>query len=443
MPDPEPGGRGVSAAATGGGTAAVPLPSSTMTTSAGKPGTALPHQQPGLSRVTVLLLAAVCGAAVANIYYAQPLLPAIAGAFGVSEGSAGLLVTASQIGYATALALLVPLGDVLERRRLVTVLLAISALLLLGAAAAPNLGVLLAAVAVVAVTSAVAQIVVPMAASLAADDERGSVVGTVMSGLLVGILLARTAAGLVAGLGGWRLVFCVAAAVMVVLAVAVRLVLPVVPAPATTPYPRLLRSILTLVRSDSLVRRRMVLGAVGFGCFTILWTALSFLLAGPAYGYGPATIGLFGLAGLAGALAALAAGRFADRGHGRRVVSVGLGLLLVSWFALGTGGFSLVGLLVGIVVRDIAQQLLQISHQSAIYHRVPHARSRVTSAYLVACFLGGTVASALTSVLYPVVGWVGVCGLGVVATIAGAAVWVLELLRPAPSEPTEPEPAVP
>lgn len=392
-----------------------------------------------LSRPLVLLLAVVCGAAVANIYYAQPLLPVIAQAFGVPEGSAGLLVTASQIGYAVALGLLVPVGDVLERRRLVSALLAVTGVLLLGAAAAPSLGVLLAAVAVVAVTSAVAQIVVPMTASLAADEERGAVVGTVMSGLLVGILLARTVAGLIAEVGGWRLVFVVAAGVMAVLAVAVRLALPPVPPPATTSYPRLLASVLRLVRTDSLVRRRMLLGAVGFGCFSILWTALSFLLAGPPYGYGSATIGLFGLAGLAGALAASVAGRLADRGHARRTVTLALVLLLVSWGVLAAGRASLLWLIAGIVALDLAQQLLQISHQSAIYHRLPHARSRVTSAFLVAAFIGGGVGSALTSVLYPRYGWWGVCALGAVAVLLGLGVWALELLRPAPSDPVPAE----
>ena len=273
------------------------------------------------------------------------------------------------------------------------------------------------------------------------DAERGAVVGTVMSGLLVGILLARTVAGLVAEIGGWRLVFVVAAVVMVLLAVTVRLMLPAVPPPDATPYPRLLRSVFTLVRTDALVRRRMVLGGVGFGCFTILWTAVSFLLAGPPYGYGSATIGLFGLAGLAGALAAIAAGRFADRGHGRRVVTIGLVLLLGSWGLLATGGFSLVGLLAGIVVLDLAQQMLQISHQSALYHRVPHARSRVTSAYLVAAFIGGGIASALTSLLYATVGWVGVCVLGAVVALLGMAVWGLELARPSPADPVQESPS--
>src|SRR4051794_16291120 len=372
-----------------------------------------------LGRPTVLLLAVVCGAAVANIYYAQPLLPVVAQAFGVDEGRAGLLVTASQIGYAVALAFLVPVGDVLERRRLVSVLLAVTGVLLLGAAAAPTFGVLLAAVAIVAVTSAVAQIVVPMAASLASDERRGSVVGTVMSGLLVGILLARTVAGLVAEIGGWRLVFVLAAAVMVVLGGAVRLALPRVPTSSEASYPNLLQSVGTIVREDPLVRRRMVLGGVGFGCFTILWTALSFLLAAPPYSYGSGVIGLFGLAGLAGAMAAVYAGRFADRGHGRRVVTIGLGLLLVSWGLLALGGTSLVALLAGIVVLDLAQQLLQISHQHAIYRRRPEARSRVTSAFLVSAFVGGAIASALTSALYAVVGWAGVCALGAVVALFG------------------------
>lgn len=395
--------------------------------------------RPPLSRAMVLLLAVTCGAAVANIYYAQPLLPVISRALGVSEGAGGLVVTASQIGYAVSLALLVPLGDVLERRRLVSVLLGLSAVALLGAAVSPSLGLLYAAVALVGVTSAVAQIVVPMAASLAADHERGSVVGTVMSGLLVGIMLARTAAGFLAEFGDWRLVYVFAAVLMTVLAVTLRLVLRPVPPSENTPYPQLLGSVLTLVRTESLLRRRMGLAAVGMGCFTILWTASSFLLAGPAYGYGPAAIGLFGLAGVIGAAAAVVAGRFADRGLGRQVATGGLVLLTASWGVLafaemgGTGG--LVALVVGIVALNLAQQALLISHQSVLYRRVPYARSRVTTALMVSSFAGSTVASALASALYPLVGWTGMSALGAVTALIGVGIWVLELLRPSPSEP--------
>ena len=392
-----------------------------------------------LSQAAVLLLAVVCGAAVANIYYAQPLLPVIAQSLGVSQGASGLVVTVSQVGYALSLALLVPLGDVLERRRLVTVLLGASAVALLGAAASPALASLLAAIAVVGVTSAVAQIVVPLAASLAPSHQRGAVVGTVTSGLLIGIMIARTIAGLLAEIGDWHLVYVFAAVLMAVLAVVLRLVLDPVPPSEHTTYPQLLRSVLTLVRSESLLRRRMVLAAAGMGCFTVLWTASSFLLADEPYAYGPAAIGLFGLAGVVGAFAAMGAGRLADRGRGRQVTTGGLILLTVSWPVLaiaGVGGLGgLIALVVGIVVLNLAQQSLLISHQSAIYHRAPHARSRVTTALMVSAFAGSTVASALTAALYPVVGWLGMCVLGIVIALVGAGTWVLEILHPSPSEP--------
>lgn len=390
-------------------------------TTPGTSGTA----SPTIGRARTLLLAVLCGAAVANIYYAQPLLHTIGAAFGVGDGTAGLLVTASQVGYAVALALLVPLGDLLERRRLVTGLLAASAVVLALAAAAPGFGLLAAAVALVGVTSAVAQIAVPLAASLAGDHERGQVVGTVMSGLLIGILGARTVAGFVAEAGGWRWVFGAAAGVMLVLAVVVRLGLPLVPPTEATTYPRLLGTVLELVRDEPELRRRMALGAVGMGCFTILWTSIDFLLSAPPYGYGPAVVGLFGLAGLAGAAMAVLAGRLADRGHQRLVVTLGLVVLAASWVLLGFGGVSLVALIAGVVVLDLCQQALQISHQSVVYALAPQARSRVTTAYMVSAFAGGTLASAATAVVYPAGGWTGVCVLGGVIALVGVGVWCL------------------
>jgi predicted MFS family arabinose efflux permease len=275
------------------------------------------------------------------------------------------------------------------------------------------------------VTSAVAQIAVPLAASLAGDHERGRTVGTVMSGLLIGILGARTVAGFVAEAGGWRWVFGVAAGVMVLLAVVVRCGLPHVPPAESTTYPRLLRSVLGLVRHEPELRRRMALAAVGMGCFTILWTAIDFLLSAPPYGYGPAIVGLFGLAGLAGAAMAPLAGRLSDRGHGTLVVTVGLVVLVASWALLGLGGASIVALIAGVVVLDLAQQSLQISHQSVIYALAPQARSRVTTAYMTSAFLGGTLASAAVSVVYPAWGWTGVCVLGAAVALLGVGVWFL------------------
>jgi predicted MFS family arabinose efflux permease len=246
-----------------------------------------------------------------------------------------------------------------------------------------------------------------------------------MSGLLIGILGARTIAGCVAEAGGWRWVFAAAAAVMLILAAVVRFGLPAVPPAETLTYPKLLRSVGSLIRHEPVLRQRMVLAAVGMGCFTILWTAIDFLLSGPPYEYGTGIIGLFGLAGLAGAMMAPVAGRLADRGHHRLAVTVALVVLAVSWVPLGFGGSSLIALLVGIVVLDAAQQTLQISHQSVIYALAPQARSRVTTAYMTSAFLGGTIASGLTAVIYPIGGWIGVCLLGAAVALVGLTTWAI------------------
>jgi predicted MFS family arabinose efflux permease len=254
--------------------------------------------RPELSRRLVVLLAVACGAAVANNYYAQPLLHTIGASFGVPGSTAGLLVTASQVGYAAGLAFLVPLGDVLERRRLITRMMVITSAALAVAAAAPNIAVLGGALAAVGVATVAAQIIVPMTASLAAEQQRGRAVGTVMSGLMIGILMARVVSGLVAATVGWRPVYVIAAVVMLLLAAVLRRMLPAVQPSGNSSYPVLLRSVLTLIRSEPVLRQRMVLGAVAMGSFSILWTSVAFLLSGPPYHYGSAVIGLFSLAGL-------------------------------------------------------------------------------------------------------------------------------------------------
>jgi predicted MFS family arabinose efflux permease len=369
----------------------------------------------------VLLLAAACGAAVANNYYAQPLLHTIAATFGVSEATAGLLVTAGQAGYAVGLALLVPLGDLLERRRLIARMLVLTAVAQTLAAAAPTFAVLASALALAGVTSVVAQIIVPMAASLATDNERGQVVGKVMSGLIIGILLARTISGLIASVAGWRPVYFMAAAAMLLLAAVLYRALPEVAPSERIPYRALLRSVLDLIREEPVLRQRMGLGAASLGCFSILWTPIAFLLSGPPYHYGTALIGLFGLAGLAGAAAAPAAGRLADRGRGRYATLGSIVILLGSWSLLDLGAHSLAALIAGTIALDLGVQALHISNQSAIYALRPQARSRLNTAYMVAYFLGGAVLSAAASLVYSAAGWNGICALG--ALTAAAALW--------------------
>lgn len=384
-----------------------------------------------LSRRLVLLMAVACGAAVANIYYAQPLLSTIAGDFHVPDSTAGLLVTASQVGYAAGLVLLVPIGDLLERRRLVTRILLVTALALTATAAAPSFPVLAAALAVVGLTSVVAQILVPLASQLAPEHERGRVVGHVMSGLLVGILVARTFSGILGEAAGWRVVFAVSAGGMLVLCAVLRAALPSAPAPAPMPYLQLLHSVGRLVAGRPTLRMRMLYGVLGMGQFSVLWTTIAFLLAGAPYHYGDTTIGLFGLVGLVGALAAQAAGRQADRGRHHRSTALFFATMLASWGLIMAGRTSLAALIAGIALVDLGVQGAQITNQSVIYALDPEARSRLTTAYMTAVFASAAASSTLASAVYGADGWDGVATLGAALAGAGLLAWAAEHLTAA------------
>ena len=249
----------------------------------------------------VLLFAAACGIAVANLYYAQPLLPAIAASFHTSADATTLIVTGAQIGYGLGLALLVPLGDMLVRRRLIPGILVVSAAALFVAAMAPNLSVLIAAAAVAGVCSVSAQILVPFGAHLADDMNRGEVVGTIMSGLLIGVLLARTFSGLIAQAAGWRAVYVVGGALVLVLVALLARTLPAEEARPHLDYRELLGSVVHLMRTEPVLRLRSTFGGLLFAAFGVLWTSLAFLLSKPPYHYSEAVIGLFGLLGASGA----------------------------------------------------------------------------------------------------------------------------------------------
>lgn len=383
----------------------------------------------GLSRALVLLLAVACGTTVANLYYAQPLLDTIAADLGVSSGLAGLVVTASQLGYAAGLVLLVPLGDLVERRRLVPQLLLATAAGLALCVVAPAFAVLALGIAIVGVTSVATQVLVPLASQLAHPDERGRTVGIVMSGLLIGILVARTVAGVISDLAGWRTVYLVAALAMLVLAATLARLLPSAPPTTSLRYPQLLRSVGTLVRSAPVLRRRMAYGALGMASFSVLWTAIAFLLAGEPYGYGDATIGLFGLAGLFGAGAAQLAGRASDGGRGHAATGACLLTLAAGWALLALGRSSLAALIAGVVLLDFGVQGQHILNQSTIYAALPEARSRVTTAYMTSNFVTGALASATAGFAWQHGGWGAVSALGAGLGVLGLLVWCEETLR--------------
>ena len=385
----------------------------------------------GMSRGLILLFAVATGQAVASNYLAQPLLDTLRDQFGVTPGLAGLIVTVAQIGYAAGLVLLLPLGDLLERRRLIITLAAITTVGLVAAALAPSLGFFLAAAALIGLTSVMAQILVPFAATLSSEGERGRVVGSVMSGLLLGILLARTVSGLVAEVAGWRAVYWLAAALMVAQAIVLYAKLPRYRESTDLDYPRLLASVISIARVEPVLRRRALYGSFSFGAFSVLWTTLAFLLAGPEYGYGEGTIGLFGLVGAAGALTATVVGRFTDKGWARGLTGLSAGMLLAGFALLWLGGTSLVALLAGIVVLDIGANGIHITNQSEIYRLRPQARSRINAFYMTSCFIGAATGSAAAALVYERWGWGGSCMLGAIVSTAAVARWATDRERPA------------
>ncbi|GHE12645.1 MFS transporter [Streptomyces alanosinicus] len=392
----------------------------------------------GISRPLVLLLAVACGLIVANNYYAQPLLPDFTRALHISTSTAGLTVTLNQLGYAVGLVLLVPLGDLLARRTLVTVLLSIDTLALLAAALAPGAFTLIAMLTVAGISGCAINILIPAAATLARDDQRGGVVGTLMTGLLLGILLARTVAGAIDEAIGWRWVYGIAALAIAVLTLALRLNLPDLPAGRGAGYPKLLASVATLVRNEPFLRRRMAIGAIGFCCFQLLWTALPFMLSGAPYHYSAAVIGLFGLLGAAGAGCAQPAGRLEDRGAAHAATGVLLLVIGAAW-ALSAGGTGSLALLIaGILVLDIGVQGVHVLNQARMYGYPAHIRSRVTSAYMTAYFLGGSLGGALGVALYTAAGWAGVCATGGTLTILALLLWLTDRHRSPTGQETPP-----
>ncbi|MFP1740779.1 MFS transporter [Lonsdalea quercina] len=384
--------------------------------------TAIPRPQT-LSPALTLLMSAATGLMVASNYYAQPLLDAIANAFMLSPNQAGFIVTTAQLSYAVGLLLLVPLGDMLERRGLIVGMSLLSAAGMLITASSSSLWMMLLGTALTGMFSVAAQVLVPLAATLASPETRGKVVGTVMSGLLLGILLARTLAGALASLGGWRLVFWVASVLMIVLSLLLWRALPRYKQDNQLNYPQLLASIFHLMMTYKPLRIRSILGGLTFANFSILWTSMAFLLSAPPYRYSEGVIGLFGLAGAAGALAATRAGRLADRGHAKTVTTVGLIVLALSWLPIAAGMHSILLLLIGILALDLTVQGVHVTNQSIIYRDMPEARNRLTSGYMTAYFIGGALGSMLSAMMFQHFGWLGVSIAGFLTSLTALVVW--------------------
>jgi predicted MFS family arabinose efflux permease len=380
-------------------------------------------------RLVMLVLAFACGASVANLYYAQPLLGLIRQTFGVAPGTAALVVTVTQVGYAVGLALLLPLGDLLENRRLSSRTLLVTAAALAVAAAAPGFGVFLAALALVGVTSVVAQVLIPLAAHLAPEQSRGKWVGQVTSGLLLGIMLARSVASLAAAAWGWRSIYAISAAVMLVTALAlVRLLPRWQPRPQTgqaASYGRLVASSAALARAEPLLLRRALSQALMFGAFTAYWTAIAYELTGQHH-LSQAGIAVFALVGAAGAIAAPVAGRLGDRGFGVPVRGGAIALGVAALLLAATASSSLVLLALSAVLLDFAVQGGHVMNMRDIYALRPDARARMNSVYMTTIFAGGAAASAVAGPVSQHWGWPGVAVFAASLVAGAGLVWVAE-----------------
>jgi len=365
-----------------------------------------------LNTALVWLMALTCGLVVANIYYNQPLLAAIGHTFHIPDSQATLAATATQIGYTLGMLLVVPLGDMLERKRLMLWMLVGAALCLGGAALAPTFALLAVASVLIGMCSAVPQLLLPMAAHLAPEADRGRIVGRIMSGLLIGILLSRTVSGYVGAHLGWRVVFGGAAGIMLALVALLAWRLPQDQPTFTGTYASLMRSLGTLVRELPPLRRSALVGGSIFAAFSVFWTTLVFYLESPAYGYGSEVAGFFGLVGAAGALAAPLAGGLADKRGPRYAITVGLGLALASYLVLGVGGGYLAGLVLGVILLDVGVQSAHISNQTLVFSLRPEARSRLNTVYMTGYFTGGSIGSVGGGLAWTHFGWPGVCAVG-------------------------------
>jgi predicted MFS family arabinose efflux permease len=371
-----------------------------------------PAGQQRISPALVWLMALTCGLVVANIYYNQPLLGEIARTFSIPESQASLVATITQVGYTLGLLFLIPLGDKLERKRLVLILLLCAAVCMAGVAVAPTFLLLVAASLLVGVASAVPQLLLPMAASLASDEERGRVVGKVMSGLLIGILLSRTVSGYVGAHAGWRTIFWGGSVTMVLLCGVLAAMLPRNQPVFSGSYASLMKSLVSLTRTLPALRRSALVGLCMFAGFSAFWTTLVFFLESPAYRLGADAAGFFGLIGASGALAAPLAGKSADRKGPDFAINVGIVLFLGAYLLLAFTGHFMVGLVIGVIVLDVGQQATHISNQSRIFALLPEARSRLNTVYMTSVFIGGSVGSLVGANAWALAGWPGVCGAG-------------------------------
>jgi predicted MFS family arabinose efflux permease len=392
-------------------------------------GTA-PVPQDKMTPLLLWITTLATGISVGNLYFCQPILTDMARSFRVPFAQAGLISTWTQLGYVLGLLIFVALGDNVNRRTVIVRLLLAVTVADLAVSFAPGFALLLAASFIVGVFTVVPQLIIPFAASLAHHLKRGSVVGAVVGGLLVGIILSRTVSGLISTSFGWRAVYWFAAVVMFLLAWVLHFTLPSERPAATMNYLQILRSMVKLFRTEPVLRESCLFGALIFGAFSAFWVALGFFLATPPYHYDSAVTGLFGLIGVVGALASTRAGKLADRRAVRPLIGGILVIDVIAFIFLWPLGHQIWAIVIGVNVLNFATQAGQVFNQARVYSIGMHAAGRLNTIYVVCYFMGGTISSAISTYAWGLAGWNGVCGVACILILGALALYVFKRPRP-------------
>ena len=393
-------------------------------------------KHPQLTPLTLWIMTVATGLIVANLYYNQPLLGEIASAFKVSKGKAGQVSILTQIGYAAGMFFLVPLADMVKRKRLMVIVFAFIIIALIGTAISTTINILIVFSFLLGAASMVPQLLVPMAAHLAKPRERGKKIGVIMSGLLIGILLSRTFSGVIGEYLGWRAVFYIAAGIMLILWIVIGLFLPEVEPDYKGTYQQLMASLAGLVKQEPMLRLAAFRGALCFACFSAFWTTLAFLLK-QNFNLGSGVAGEFGLVGAFGAIAAGLMGRLSDKMDAYKLSAYTLSLILLSFIIFFFSAHSIAGLIIGVIVLDMGVQATHISNQATIFTLQPEARNRLNTVYMVSYFLGGAAGTLLATQLWKNYQWNGVCAVGI--TLSVITLVVHFTVRPKPADNTKPE----
>ena len=378
-----------------------------------------------LSKWNIAIMALCTGLIVANIYYCQPLVVLISREFDVSESNAGQVTFFTQIGYALGLLFCVPLGDKLERKKQILFMTGAAVAALCAAALSVNIGMLKIMGLIIGFTSIVPQLILPLAASLAAPERRGKVIGVIMSGLLIGILLSRTLSGIIGEHFGWRAMFWIAGGMTFVMMITILLTFPQSKPSFNGSYGALMRSVFTLIRDQPLLREASFINACAFGVFGLFWTTSVFLLSNPPYNFGSDVIGLMGLAAATGALGAPLIGRIADKKNPRIAIGYGIACILAGYIIFWFFRNSLVGVIIGIVLLDLGLQGVHVSNQTRVYALLPEARNRMNTVYMTTSFIGTSLGSGIGLLVWDINKWAGVCMAGVGITFIAILIYVV------------------